>query len=270
MTSVAASAARPRAGFSATLASEWTKLATLRSTYVVTGLAVVLAVATSALAALATGTTYDDWSAADRADFDPVLYPLLGGIVLAILLPILGVRAVTTEYSTGMIRLTLTATPRRERVVLAKACAVSAVALVTAAIATVLMFLAAQVIYGEYGLETESLLDADALRAVLVSSALAPVFPVIAVALAVLLRSTVGAIVTVLAFVFLPGILGELLPSWWQKYIDAYLPGSATDSLAIPHLIETELGPATAALVLAGWLVAFLAAACVVIARRDA
>jgi ABC-2 type transport system permease protein len=270
MTSVAAAAGRPQVGFGATLASEWTKLATLRSTYVVTGLAVVLAVSTSAVVALVTGQTYGDWSAADRADFDPVLYPLIGGIVLAILLPILGVRAVTGEYSTGMIRLTLTATPRRERVVLAKACAVSAVVLVTATIATVLMFLAAQLVYGEHGLETASLLDGDALRAVFVSSALAPVFPVIAVALAVVFRSTVGAIVTVLALVFLPGILGGLLPGWWQESVDAYLPGSAADSVAISHLTETELGPASAALVLAGWLAAFLAAACVAMARRDA
>lgn len=66
---------------------------------------------------------------------------------MAVELPILGVRAVTAEYSTGMIRLTLRATPRRERVLLAKVAVVAAFTLPVASIATAGMFLAAQMVW---------------------------------------------------------------------------------------------------------------------------
>jgi ABC-2 type transport system permease protein len=258
--------------FSATFASEWTKLTTLRSTYVTVALSVVLAVVTAALAAMAIGLTWDDWSAADRQDFDPILYPLVGSLFAAILLPMLGVKAVASEYSTGMIRLTLTATPRRSRVLLAKTAAVAAVTLVAASVATVGMFFAGQVVYRSYGLETAGLGEADALRAIVGSSVLSLVFPVIAVALAVLLRSTVGAITTVLAFIFAPGVVGSFLPSWWQENVVAYLPGEAGDSIAISHLEAgaSSLPVGVAVLVVAAWLAAFLGAAYVVLMKRDA
>ena len=118
--------------FSATLASEWTKLTTLRSTRIVFALSVVLAVGVTVLASILVGRSWDSWSAADQADFDPALFPLVGGIFAGLLLPTLGVTAVTSEYSTGMIRLTLTATPRRGRVLLAKAAVVAALTLLVA------------------------------------------------------------------------------------------------------------------------------------------
>jgi ABC-2 type transport system permease protein len=260
-----------RASFAGTLASEWTKLTTLRSTHVTIAMAGVLAAGAAALAGLAVGVTWDDWSAADREDFSPVLFPLVGGIFAGILLPILGVKAVTSEYGSGMIRLTLTATPRRGRVLLAKAGAVAGITLVGGTIATFGMFFAGQAVFAAYGLDTASLAETDTLRAVVGVSVLWPVFPVIGVALAFLTRSAVGAITTVLGLIFAPGIFGTLLPEWWQDHIVRYLPGPATDGIAISHLDDANtLNPGVAVAVLAAWLAAFLGAAYVALTKRDA
>jgi ABC-2 type transport system permease protein len=257
--------------FSATLASEWTKLTTLRATYLTVGLAVVFGAAASALAGLAVGLTWDDWSAPDRADFDPVLYPLVGLLFAGILFPILGVKAVASEYSSGMMRLTLTATPGRGRVLLAKVGAVSAVTLVGGTLATLGIFFAGQAVYSAYSLETADLFETDTLRALVAVSVLTPVFPVLAVAAAIVLRSTVGAIMTVIALIFAPGIFGTLLPEWWQDNVVRFFPGPAGDGIAISHLEEANtLSPGVAALVLAAWFAGSLAVAYVALTSRDA
>ena len=123
-----------------------------------------------------------------------------------------------------MMRLTLTATPRRGRVLAAKALVVAAVTLVAALVGNVAMFLLAQAILASYGIETTSLGDADALRAVLGSAALAPLFPVIGLALGIALRSTAATIIAVLAVIFAPPFLGGVLPQSWQGDALEYVP----------------------------------------------
>jgi ABC-2 type transport system permease protein len=171
-----------------------------------------------------------------------------------------------------MMRLTLTATPRRGRVLLAKTAVVSALTLVAGTIATFAAFFLGQAILGSYGVPTASLGDGDVLRAVAGGSALTPVLPIIAIALAILLRSAAGAITAVLGVVLAPAIFGPLLPAWGQEHVLAYLPGAATDSLSIAQLEEnvTTIAPGLAGIAVALWLAAFLAAAQASLMRRDA
>ncbi|MEX2373504.1 MAG: hypothetical protein WD800_06840, partial [Dehalococcoidia bacterium] len=70
-TSVAGIAPRP-ARFTDTLASEWAKLFSLRSTYITLALGLVLSVGMTALISLAVGSTFDDWAPADQAEFEPI------------------------------------------------------------------------------------------------------------------------------------------------------------------------------------------------------
>lgn len=258
--------------FSATLRSEWTKISSLRSTKVMLACSVILALALTVLLALVVGTTWGDWKPADRAAYEPIGPALIGGLASAIFFLVIGVKAATAEYGAGMMRLTLTATPRRGRVLAAKALVVTAVTLVAGLVCNVGMFLAAQAVLGSYGLETTSLTNADALRAVLGSSALTPLFPVIGLALGIALRSTAATIVAVLAVIFGPPFLGGVLPQSWQGDTLDYMPMSAGDALSIGHLPDTAAGlsPAIAALVVAGWLVVFLGGAWAVFERRDA
>jgi ABC-2 type transport system permease protein len=258
--------------FSATLRSEWTKLRSLRSTKVMLAAGLLLALALSALLANVVGNTWDDWKPADRRDYEPIGAALIGQLASAILFLVLGVKAATAEYGSGMMRLTLTATPRRGRVLAAKGLVVAAVTLVAALVCNVAMFLMAQVILSAYGLETTSLGDGDALRAVLASSALAPLFPVIGLALGIALRSTAATIIAVLAVIFVPPFLGGVLPRSWQGDALEYVPMAASDAIALGHLpgAAEGLSPAVAALVVAGWLVVFLGGAWALFERRDA
>jgi ABC-2 type transport system permease protein len=252
--------------------SEWTKLSSLRATRVQLGLAILLSPALSALAALIVGLTHDDWKPADVAGFEPIGFSLVGTLLAGIVFAVLGVRAVTAEYGSGMIRLSLTATPRRERLLAAKAAVVAAVTLVAGTLSTVAMFVIAQRILAGYEVKSAGLGDRDALRTVLATSVLSPLLPLFALALGFMLRSTAGAITSVLGLIFVPAIVGALLPQSWQDHVLVYLPGAASDAIAFGHLPDAPhgLSPAVAALVLLGWTALFLGGAWAALERRDA
>ena len=258
--------------FTATVRSEWAKLWALRSTKISIVLGVALGIGFTALFAWIVGMTHDEWNAAERADFEPIGTALLGGILSAIFFLVVGVKAATGEYASGMIRLTLTATPQRWRVLGAKAIVVGAVMLVAGLVLTTAMFVAAQAIFASYGMQTASLLDGDALRVVLANGVLSPLFPVIALALGFLLRSTAGALIGVFGVILGPPFLGGLLPAWYGDHLAQYAPGAASDAIAIGHLdgAAAGLSPGVAAIVVVAWMAAFLAAAWLVFERRDA
>ncbi len=113
-------------GFGSTLRSEWTKLRSLRATWIIVSLGIGLSVGFSALIALVSGLTHDSWNDATLAAFDPVLTTNSGSLFGCILLIMLGVTAVTAEYSSGMIRTTFVSTPRRLKVFTAKTMVVAA------------------------------------------------------------------------------------------------------------------------------------------------
>jgi ABC-2 type transport system permease protein len=258
--------------FTATLRSEWTKLTSLRSTRVMLASSVILAVVLSAVLAIVEGETFGRWPVAEQRAFDPIGSSLIGVLAGAILFLVLGVKAASGEYGAGMMRLTLTATPRRGRVLAAKAAAVAALTMLAAVVSNLAMFLTAQAILGTYGLATASLWNAGVLRALLGSAALAPLFPLIALALGIALRSTAAAIIAVLGVIFAPPFLFGLLPGSWQDRFGEYLPSAAGDAISLGHLPDTApgLSPALAALVVAAWLTVFLGGAWAVFERRDA
>ncbi len=254
------------------LRSEWTKLSTLRATRVQLALAVVLSPALSALVALLVGLTHSDWKPQDLADFEPISFSLVGSLVGGIVFAVLGVRAVTAEYSSGMIRLSLTATPRRERLLAAKAGVLALVTLAAGTVMTVAMFLVAQAILSGYDVKSAGLGDGDALRAVLATAITSPIVPLFALSLGFMLRSTAGAITSVLGLIFVPAIVGAILPQSWQDHVLIYLPGAASDALAFGRLPDAPhgLAPVPAALVLLAWTALFLGGALLALERRDA
>ena len=257
-------------GFGATLASEWMKLRTWRSTRWSIAIGVGLGVATTALITTIMGATWDDWSPAQQADFDPVLYSLSGILVTLIAFAVMGALTATSEYGSGMIRLTFSVTPRRLRVVLAKALIVGLLTLAGGIVAALAMFLVGQTIFGTFGLETAGLDESAVARAVFGVALVTPVFPLLGLVLGFLVRSTAGAITGILVLLWAPEIFGPLLPVWWQEHVMSLLPGPASDS--IPAIVDSRMHPepALGAITTVVWIAGGLALASLVVLRRHA
>jgi ABC-2 type transport system permease protein len=258
-----------RVGFGGTLASEWTKLTSLRSVRVTLVLSVLLGVGLTALLSWVVVLTWDEWPAEERAAFDAVESSLVGTLVAALLVTVLGVTVVSSEYSSRMIALTLTATPRRERVLLAKVIVVAVLTLAASLVGTAGMVLVGQLFSAR--LDVPPADWSDTVGTLLGVVAGAPLLPVIAVCLTFVLRSAAGSVAAVLGLVLGPAVFGPLLPRWWREHGQDYLPSAASDSLLIPELAGPGgLSRGLAAVVLAGWLVLFLGGAAAVLDRRDA
>ena len=119
--------------------AEWTKLRTLPSTWRTVVMAMVISVALGAILCVSQAQQWSKMTAGQRQMFDPTACSLFGIVFVgAVLLAALGVRAMTAEYVTGMIRSTFAATPTRRRVLAAKAGVTAAfvfpVALLTAVV----------------------------------------------------------------------------------------------------------------------------------------
>lgn len=258
-------------GFTSQLRAEWTKLRSQRSFLIQIGLALLLAVAMSALICLAIGSTWDELSPAEQADLDPALIGISGTTFSSIVLGVLGVTCVSSEYTSGMIRLTMTVTPSRLRVLAAKAVIVAAVSWSVGLVVMVLSFFAGQLVLGSYeGVPTASLSENSAQRAIIAGWLTTPLFPLIGAAVGAILRSTASAITATLALVFVPSFFGGLLPRTIQENVLAYLPGNASDTLLQSRSdYATYLEPPVAVAVIIAWLVAFFVAAGVLLQRRD-
>jgi ABC-2 type transport system permease protein len=259
-------------GFGATLLSEWTKLRSVRSTWIIVGLTIGLSIGVSALTSLVAGLTYDSWGDGARASFDPVLSSLTGQLFRLILLIVLGVTVVTSEYGSRMIRTTFIVNPRRTRVLAAKAIIVTALALAISAITVPGMFLISQAIFEHYGLATASISDSDTTRLLLVYTvSQGLVYTLIPFAIAWLLRSAASAISVSIGFIFLTSVLSPLVPVWVQHNVFRYFPDLATDSLSGMNqygaAIHLSQGPALAVIII--WLVCMLATAAFVLNQRD-
>ena len=259
-------------GFRSTLKSEWTKLRSVRSTWIIVGLAILLSIGTSALVALVIGSTASGWDDSGLTSLGPVQSSMTGLLFSLILLIVLGVTSVTSEYSSRTMHTTFISNPRRARVLAAKALVVWALAITVGAITVPGMFLTAQAIFGSYGLETASITDSDVSRFLIVFAlGQATVYSMIPFSIAWLLRSTATAITASIGVCFLPYNLAPVVPFWVQTNVLRYMPDVAMDSLAgftepgeALYLSQT---PAIAVVFI--WLAGLIVAAAFLLNRRD-
>jgi hypothetical protein len=259
-------------GFGAALRSEWTKLSSIRSTWITVSLAIGLSIGFSALIALVTGLTFDNWSADVQDAFDPVRTTMSGWLFGMVLLVVLGVTSVSSEYSSRMIRTTFILNPRRYRVFAAKAVVVGALGVAVSAIALTGMFLVSQPIFGFYDLDTASVTDSDATRLLVVGGLLQGLMgTLIPFAVAWLLRSTASAITASIAIFFLPWMIASIVPLWVRENVLRYLPDAAKDSLIgmVDSDAATYLEQTPSIVAVTVWMIAALAAAALVLNRRD-
>lgn len=203
--------------------SEWIKMRSARSTIVtlgLTGIAVALAgllvsIISNGAAMGADGTT----------QYDPAGNSLFGTMIAQLVLGVLGALFVTTEYSTGMIRATLTAVPKRLPVLWAKVIVVAGVAFVTMTAALAVAFFVGQALYGGVGLGA-SVTDPGVLRALLGAALFPTAIAVMGVAFGTLMRHTAAAVGILFGMLFIVPVLLVPLGGIWAD-VSAYLPGEA-------------------------------------------
>ncbi|MEU5256332.1 ABC transporter permease [Streptomyces longwoodensis] len=252
------------------LASEWAKLWSLRSTWITLGLGLLFLVAFGLIAAsrykseIGTGHMDRDFAASTAVSLS-----LFGTNFAQLALGVLGVLVTAGEYSTGMIRSTLAAVPRRLPVLWSKAAVFGLVALAVGTVGAFVAFLfGSGIVSGTPA--AMGLSHAGVLRSLLGAGLYLGLVGVIGVALGALLRSVAGGIsVLVAALMLVPGLI-SLLPSSWQDDISPYLPSNAGESVfALTH-DATALSPGAGLLVLVCWTALALGGAAYRLARTDA
>ncbi len=215
-----------RAGWGGLLASEWTKIRSVRSTVWTLILFVVISVG---LTALFTWLTVANWNGPRAAPrdarvvLDPVGFILGAGLGLGQLtLCVLGVLVISTEYSTGVIRASLLAVPRRLKMLAAKSLVFAALLIVVAEIVAFgSFFLGSAILHSHVPV---ALSDHNVTRAVVGAGLYLTVLGLFSLAIGAIIRHTAGAVTTAIGVVFVLPILSGLLPSSWGAHINAYLP----------------------------------------------
>ena len=248
--------------------SEWTKLWSLRSTrwsFVVAILAMAM------LGAVIAEIQMSHWSSlspGDRQHFNP-MDPATGGYHLAQLaIGVLGVLVISGEYSTGMIRSSFAAVPRRLPVLWAKIATFAAVTLGLMLPSALVSFFATQAILSQHHVQT-TFGAPHVGRAVVGCALYLTVVGILGVALGALVRNTAGGIATLAGILFvLPGI-AAILPNSWGDSINPYLPSSAgqaiTSLTSDPHTLTAWPGFA----LFCGYTALATGLAAILLVRRD-
>lgn len=276
-TSPAQVAASPaRAGALGALRAEWIKLRTVRSTMwsllTLAGVSVLF----TAIACWESETV--GGSPGRPGDNDIVLDSLAGIWFGQIAAAVLAVLAITSEYSSRMIRTTLAANPRRRTVLGAKTVVVGAVVAVVGLATSVTCFLLGQAILRgngftyENGYPAASLGDGPTLRAVAGSAVYLALLATFSLGLAAVLRHTAGAITSVLAVVLAPVIAIGFLPENLAEPLEKFsLMGAG---ISIQQTVERPdnipIGPWAGLAVVSAYAAAALAVALWTIRKRDA
>jgi len=248
--------------------SEWTKLRSVRSTRYALLAAVVLTIGLAAVASAVIASRWPGMAAGDRASFNPLDASMVGLNFAQLAIGVLGVLVITGEYSTGMIRSSLTAVPRRLPVLWAKAGVFAGVTLVLMVPAALIAFFVSQSILSGQHIQIAFSAPGVA-RAVIGAGVYLTVLGVFAMGLGAIVRNTAGAITAFAGILFvLPGLM-HVLPTSWDNAISPYLPSNAGGQIMSiirdPHSLSPWVGFA----VFLGYTVVVMAIAAVLLVRRD-
>ena len=257
-----------RASFGDALRSEFTKIKSTRSTYWTLLALVVVCVGIGALTCAGTASHPQGVS---PTNFDATQQSLAGLYVGQLVIAVLGALTITSEYSTGMIRTTLSVQPRRGVVFAAKALVFAAVTLVTGLIASFGSFFVGQAILSSHHLSA-TLGEPNVLRAVIGGALFLTACGMLAYGLGAILRHTAAAISAAIGLLFVLTVLVQFLPHTWQNNVDKWMPALAgsqiwtTKATGGPDLFSAWPGFA----VLAGYAAVAIIAGLVCFRTRDA
>ena len=258
-----------RSTFGDVVRSEWTKIWTVRSTPFALLVAAALGIGLGAAISAAASHHYATASLLDRVRWDATAISLSGLGIAQLAIVILGILVVTSEYSSGMIRTSLTAVPRRGRLLAAKAGIYTAVALVVGEALGFVSFLVGQVIITGHAPDA-TLGQPGVLRAVVGAGLYLAALGLLGVAVGALLRHSAAAIASVVAVLFvLPGV-AQALPDSWRHPVQEYWPTQAGSQILQVQHDPFTLAPWTGFGLLCLFVAVVLGVAFVLLQQRDA
>jgi ABC-type transport system involved in multi-copper enzyme maturation permease subunit len=256
--------------------AEWVKLCSVRST---TWALLALAGVSLLFSALATWESETQGGSPGRPGDNDIVLDSLSGIWFGqIAAAVIGVLAITSEYSSGLIRTTLAAMPRRRRVLAAKTAVVASVVGVAGLVASLACFFVGQALLRSNGFTYEngypaaSLADGATLRAVVGSATYLALLALFALGVGAVLRHTAGAITVVLALILGPVIAISFLPESVADVVErsALLAAGLSIQQTVERPDNLPLGPWEGLGVVGAYAAVALLGAFWLIARRDA
>jgi ABC-2 type transport system permease protein len=246
--------------------SEWTKFRSLRSTVYTLLAAVVFLIGIGALFSAITANQPTGIEPGSTA----ISTSLSGTFFAQLAVGVLGVLLITGEYSTGMIRASLTVVPQRLPMFWGKLAVFAGVVFLAMLVASVTAFFVGQALLSGNNMNV-ALSDPGALRSVVGAALYLTVAGVTALALGALLRNTAAAITTFVAVFFVIPPLTNLLPTTWTDQFVQYLPSNAgavmlEGSFGVAH----PLAPWTGFAVMCGYAAVLVGFAAWRLRRADA
>jgi hypothetical protein len=249
------------------LRSEARKLHTVRSTWWIQLAGLTFTVATAALLGALLPAHL---SIQQKTTIDAVRVSLGGLHLSQITAGFLGVLAITSEYSTGMIRATLSAVPQRRLLLTAKAVILTAAVAATAIAGCLAAYLVFQAFLPAADPMRSTLASPGVARAVTGAGLYLTVLALLGFGLGTALRSSAAAVAALFGLLFVPTLLTDLLPQAWQDHIAGYLPMNAGDAIYTTRPEAHMLAPWTGFAVFTAYAAVALTVGFTVIARRDA
>jgi ABC-2 type transport system permease protein len=262
-----------------TLHSEWTKLRTQRGALIALASMFLLMVGMSAFAASESET-----NAVFGGDDDVVQLGLAGVVFAELAVVVVGASLITSEYTTGMIRTTLTATQSRLGVLAAKVAVLVLVTFPAALAASALAFVIAQPLLRDGGYVAPAyppvtITDPAAARAVVGTALLLTAYALIALGIGTIVRHSGGTIAAGIAVIFVPLLMLGVFPQNVRVRLEQFSPfagmaiQSTTDRMLSAFDGEDRgmpIGHWTGLGVAFAWALMILSVGYVVLRARDA
>ena len=253
------------------LNSEWIKMRTLRSTWITLVASVLVIIAFGLISAMVSSGRISTQGGGPPRSLGPLSLVLAGANLAVLIVAVMGAIVGAREFSTGMIRATFSAVPKRLPVLWSKLIVFTVVVLPIVAVSVVAVFFLGMRVLSGAGAATVAWSDDGVARSVLGTAFYIAGLGIIGLAIGVLLRTTAASIGVVIgAVIFLPALASALLPDSWDGVLK-YLPSnSATAFTGGSQTGATLLTPGTGLMVFTAWIVLAIVGSAIVLTRRDA
>jgi ABC-2 type transport system permease protein len=255
-----------RAGLVGAIRSEFTKLRSVRSTYWTIAALFIVSVGIAAIAGFAIANNIQN-NPQNKAGMDATQAVLIAFFEFGqLIIAVLGALVITSEYSTGMIRTSLTAMPRRGTVWAAKLIVFTTVTLIVSLITSFVAFFVGQAAMSGSGVSaslfhsvtipananmsppaggpgsgppvvtfsgTDVISPGTVLTAIIGCALFVTVVALIAFALGTIIRHTAGAITSAIGLMFVLPIIIQVLPNTWRWDVMRFFPDAAGRQLSV-------------------------------------